>query len=339
MGELSAFGNWFSQAAISAANHADANAVVPGALKVHVRKRHVAAGKVCFSLESKFQVLPGFTILRGHSGAGKTTLLRCIAGLSEMEQGSITVGERTLFDAERGINLEPRKRNVAFVFQNLALFPHLSVLENVVYGLQKLEAKERLLRAKTIMESFRIAHLADRLPREVSGGEQQRVALARALVTEPCVLLLDEPLSSLDTRTKACIIADLRAWNQAHGIPILYVTHDYEEVRALGERVITLEHGRIAAQETLPARQVAYFEAGEIGAADVFDAIVVAVLKTDRTVMCRLAGSMIEVRVASAPLELGTRMRVGIRASEAHSAAARAEMTDPCAELSQAART
>jgi molybdate transport system ATP-binding protein len=101
------------------------------------------------------------------------------------------------------------------------------------------------------MASFRIGHLSDRLPSAISGGEKQRVALARALVTEPAVLLLDEPMSSLDTRTKALIIDDLRAWNAAHRIPIVYVTHDHEEVRALGERAITLEHGRIAADDSL----------------------------------------------------------------------------------------
>ncbi len=306
MGELSVLGSWFPDVAVPAANDhvaagADNNA--PSVLHIDVCKRHAIAGKTCFTLESRFQVPPGFTVLRGHSGAGKTTLLRCVAGLSELERGCITIGERVVFDSERRINLEPRHRNVAFVFQNLALFPHLSVQENVVYGLSKLDKAERLRRAATIMESFRIAHLADRLPREVSGGEQQRVALARALVTEPCVLLLDEPLSSLDARTKAHIIEDLRAWNQSHGIPILYVTHDYEEVRALGERVITLEHGRIAAEEFT------------VAGTD-FEAIVVAVQEAAGTVTCRLAGSSVEVRAASAGMELGARVRLGVRAGE-----------------------
>jgi molybdate transport system ATP-binding protein len=221
-------------------------------LQISVAHRYLAAeGETTFSLETNFTAQPGVTILRGHSGAGKTTLLRCIAGLATMQSGTIAVGDQILFDSTRRVNLEPRHRKVAFVFQHLALFPHLSVRENVGYGLRKLAAADRDARVEAVMASFRIKHLGDRLPNEISGGEKQRVALARALVTEPSVLLLDEPMSSLDTRTKSLIIDDLRAWNAAHRIPIVYVTHDHEEVRALGERAITLEHGRIVSDDSL----------------------------------------------------------------------------------------
>ena len=258
MGQLSVFADWFrlgwalpaSRSHARAANAAVAELARP--LEIRCAHRYLAPdGQTSFSLETNFIAQPGVTILRGHSGAGKTTLLRCIAGLADMESGSIAVGEEVLFDSARKINLEPRHRKVAFVFQHLALFPHLSVRENVGYGLRKLSETDRAARVEAVMASFRIGHLGDRLPSEISGGEKQRVALARALVTEPAVLLLDEPMSSLDTRTKALIIDDLRAWNAAHRIPIVYVTHDADEVRALGERAITLEHGRIAADDSL----------------------------------------------------------------------------------------
>src|SRR6185295_746547 len=145
---------------------------------------------------TEFNVVPGVTVIVGHSGAGKTTILRCIAGLCDPREGRIAVGSRVLFDSERRIKVEAAQRRVAFVFQDLALFPHLSVQDNVTYGLRRLDAAERKRRMREILESFQIEHLCTRLPREISGGEQQRVALARSLVTEPSVLLLDEPLSS-----------------------------------------------------------------------------------------------------------------------------------------------
>jgi molybdate transport system ATP-binding protein len=261
-------------------------------LDIRVCKRYAAAGKVTFELDSRLQVQPGVTILLGHSGAGKTTLLRCIAGLAELQTGRIAVGGRALFDSEKRINVEPRERNVAFVFQNLALFPHLSVLANVTYGLRNLKSAEREQRAKAIMQSFRILHLAGRLPGDASGGEQQRVALARALVTEPSVLLLDEPLSSLDVPTKAKIIADLRAWNAARRIPIIYVTHDYAEVLALGERVVTLQDGRVAAQAS-PLEACAELRSTAYGELDqstrYFEGTVVSMDESRNTVTCRIS--------------------------------------------------
>src|SRR5205823_9608667 len=129
-----------------------------------------------------------------------------------------------------------------------ALFPHLNVERNVQYGLADLPRAERAARASAMLQAFRISHLAQRYPRDISGGESQRTALARTLVTNPSVLLLDEPLAALDASTKSKIIDDLRSWNQAHCIPILYVTHSREEVFALGERLLVLDSGHIVAQ-------------------------------------------------------------------------------------------
>ncbi|HEY0702126.1 MAG TPA: ATP-binding cassette domain-containing protein [Candidatus Acidoferrales bacterium] len=323
MGQLSVFADWFRLGWAWPASRTRAEADAPNgaghALEIRVAHRYGVAGKTTFSLETNFMVQPGVTILRGHSGAGKTTLLRCIAGLAPMENGTIAVGPQVMFDSARGVNLEPRHRKVAFVFQHLALFPHLSVRENVGYGLKKLDASERGERVNAVMASFRIGHLGDRLPSEISGGEQQRVALARALVTEPSVLLLDEPLSSLDVKTKALIVDDLRAWNAAHRIPIVYVTHDDREVRALGERAITLEHGRIVADDSL----LGISADTHTGCPDSgnfvdkkFDATVTAVQATEKSVTCRLHLSEPELSAYWRHGALGTKVQIGLRVTE-----------------------
>src|SRR5439155_8684725 len=193
---------------------------------------------------------PGVAILFGASGAGKTTLLDCLAGLTRPDSGRISCANETWFDDRMQINIPVRARRIGYVFQDLALFPHLSVERIVLYGISRLDASERGARTDAVLESFRIAHLRRRKPGEISGGERQRVALALPLVTDPRLLFLDEPLAGLDAPTKSRIVDDLRAWNSAHRIPILYVTHDREEVFALGERVLALEDGRIIAQGT-----------------------------------------------------------------------------------------
>ena len=275
-----------------------------------------------FSLDVEFSVAPGFTILFGASGSGKTTLLDCVAGLTTPEAGRIAVGERLLFDAGARTNISVAKRGVGYVLQDLALFPHLTVERNTEYGLSHLPGSARKQRVAAMLEEFRIDHLRQQRPAKISGGERQRVALARALVTDPCVLLLDEPLAALDAATKAKILDDLRRWNQAHGIPILYVTHSREEVIALGERVLVMEQGRIIAQgtpyEVLRApeqetvAQLAGFE-------NIFDAAVESVHKDRGTITCRLPGPAGKFVLLETPLiraELGSMLRVGIRAGD-----------------------
>ncbi len=300
-------------------------------MHVDVKKRYAAGPHSSFQLDVAFTAQPGVTILLGHSGAGKTTLLRSIAGLCRPEKGSIVIGERVLFDSDKGIRIEPARRKVAFVFQDLALFPHLTVYENVSYGLRKMDNTERKRKVNEVMESFQIVKLHKRIPREISGGEQQRVALARSLVTEPSVLLLDEPLSSLDGGTKAGIIDDLQTWNQAQRIPILYVTHNHEEVFALGEHVLSLEQGRIIAEGapidivTAPPRQsmaqIAGFE-------NLFDATV-AGEKQGMTV-CRLEDTSIEIQTPLTRVSPGDPIHVGIKADEVLLSTSKPDMLSTC---------
>ena len=215
-------------------------------LSVQIRKRLPANGSAPFVLDVSASFAPGFTVLFGPSGAGKSTLLDCIAGLQQPDSGEILLGEEVFYRGpEHAGSWKPQRRELAYVFQSLALFPHLSVEQNIRYGLANLPAEEQRRRVDTISATFHIGSLLQRRPAELSGGEKQRVALARALVTRPRILLLDEPLTGLDSSLRRAILEDLRAWNAANVIPILYVTHNREEVDAIGEQVLALANGRV----------------------------------------------------------------------------------------------
>ncbi len=287
-------------------------------LSLQIRKRFAGSGGN-FALDAAFEVPAGITILFGASGAGKTTLLDCIAGLTTPDSGRIEIGKQTFLDLERGKNLAVQQRRIGYVFQDLALFPHLSVEKNIEYGLQSLGRSERHRRSDALMASFRISNLRKRKQAEISGGERQRVALARALVTDPCVLLLDEPMAALDASTKSKIIEDLRAWNTGHRIPILYVTHSREEVFALGERVLVLENGRIIAQGTphevmsAPRQETVALLSGF---ENIFDATVVAAHEDRGTMTCRITGRDVELETPMVRADVGSTLRVGIRAGD-----------------------
>jgi molybdate transport system ATP-binding protein len=287
------------------------------ALAARFRKRHTEAHD--FTLDVDLSTPAGFTILFGASGAGKTTLLDCIAGLASPDAGTNQVGPQLFFDAEARLNLAVAKRNVGYVFQDLALFPHLTVAANVAYGLDRFPPGDRERRLASILDAFQVGDLRHRRPREISGGERQRVALARSLVTDPCILLLDEPLAALDAPTKSRILDDLRAWNEAHRIPILYVTHSREEVFALGESVVVLDRGRVLAQGTPhevmraphqeTVAQLAGFE-------NIFDATVIAAHEDRGTMTCRLAGDQVELETPLVRTQPGSALRIGVRAGD-----------------------
>ena len=186
--------------------------------------------------------------LVGPSGAGKTTVLRLIAGLVRPDRGHVSLGDAVWFDARARRNLPPERRSVGLVFQHYALFPHLTVAENVAFGGRS--------GAPELLERFRIAHLARAKPAELSGGERQRVALARALARDPGVLLLDEPLAALDAQTRTSVRSELRTLLRELEIPTVLVTHDFEDAAALAERVGVLDRGRLL-QTGRPAELVA----------------------------------------------------------------------------------
>jgi molybdate transport system ATP-binding protein len=287
-------------------------------LEVRIRKRFLNP-EGGFILNVHFRALAGFTIIFGASGAGKTTLLDCIAGLAAPDEGRIAVGGVDLYDSEKTSNVVSWKRRIGYVLQDLALFPHLTAAENVMYGLSSLSAFERRERSRAILKSFRIEHVRDRRPPQISGGERQRVALARTLVTEPRVLLLDEPLAALDHPTRSRILDDLRQWNQNRRVPILHVTHSSEEVFALGDEVIVLDAGKIIAQgrphEVMRAPRVETV-AQLSGFENIFDAVVLAVHENRGTMTCRLGAGTVELETPLVRAEVGSRLRVGIRAGD-----------------------
>jgi molybdate transport system ATP-binding protein len=226
---------------------------IAATLQVRIRKSRAPASRELphrrsFVLDVSLKFPAGITILFGPSGAGKSTLLDCIAGLLRPDAGSVSIGEEILFDSVAAVDVPVYHRCIGYVFQSLALFPHLTVEENVGYGIVHLPPAERKQRIDEILAAFRVAELRQRKPSEISGGEAQRVELARSLVTNPRVLLLDEPLSGLDDELKAHIMEDLRAWRTARNIPILYVTHSRSEARALGDGMVTMESGTIVSQ-------------------------------------------------------------------------------------------
>ena len=184
-------------------------------------------------------------VLIGPSGCGKTSLLRAVAGLERCSSGRITVADTRLDDAEADIHLAPEARRIGMVFQDYALFPHLSVARNIGFGLHHLPRARRDERVQRMLELVGLAHAADRAPHELSGGQQQRIALARALAPEPRLLLLDEPFSSLDVDLREHLAQELRAILKASGTTALFVTHDQMEAFALGDAIGVMNAGRL----------------------------------------------------------------------------------------------
>jgi len=291
--------------------------VNPSALVASIHKER--RGGTSFVLDVSVEAFPGITILFGPSGAGKSTLLDCVSGLVRPEAGKIAIGENVLFDSTLRIDVPPQQRLIAYVFQSLALFPHLTVEQNIEYGLRDFSDQDRRVRLQEILAAFRIEKLRNQKPAQISGGEKQRTALARSLVTAPRALLLDEPLTGLDAELKVALVADLRVWNALKRIPILYVTHSREEVDALGERVIAIDHGRVvghgAPMDVLDAprrkrlAQAAGFE-------NLLNATVLDLREPDGVMRVRLGETKCEIEVPLAHASAGDRVQVAIRAGD-----------------------
>ncbi len=209
----------------------------------------------------------GCLAIVGPSGAGKSTVLRIVAGLRRPAEGRVVVGGQTWLDSKRGIDLPPEERSCGFMFQDYALFPHLSAWRNVAFGISG-SRSERRDRALELLERFGIGELADARPGAISGGERQRVALARVLARDPGLLLLDEPLSALDARTRSHAGRELLATLTAAGIPAVIVTHDFAEAALLADEICVMDRGRIVQRGSaaeLSARPASTFVAEVAG--------------------------------------------------------------------------
>jgi molybdate transport system ATP-binding protein len=288
-------------------------------LEARLRFERPARHQSAFELDVEFSIGPGITILFGPSGSGKSTLLDCIAGLLKPRDARIALGEIVLQDSACKTFLSAQERHIAYLFQSPALFPHMTVQENVGFGLRGATDEERKATVQFLLETFRVEHLANRKPGEISGGEAQRAALARSLAPSPKAVLLDEPLQGLDAELKSSIVDDLRAWNRANQLPILYVTHHRDEVDALGERVIALDRGRVTAQgiphSVLDAPRTKRL-ARAAGFENYLTAEVLELRESDGVMRARLADSNAELELPLGYAAVGGRVHVAIRAGD-----------------------
>jgi len=201
-----------------------------------------------FRIEAEFRGAPsGVTALFGPSGAGKTSIVHMVAGLQRPDAGYIAIDGFCLFDSSRGIDLPPEERRIGYVFQDGRLLPHLSVRSNLTYGMHRTPTKRRFVEFDPVVELLGIGHLLDRRPGRLSGGEKQRVAIGRALLTSPALLLMDEPLASLDAARKAEVLPFIMRLAREYAIPILYVSHAMDEILNMAVHMVLIQNGRVLA--------------------------------------------------------------------------------------------
>ncbi|WP_312328635.1 ATP-binding cassette domain-containing protein [Stenotrophomonas sp.] len=218
-------------------------------LDLDIRRRFSAPGQQ-FELDMQLQCTQRQVVLFGPSGAGKSLTLKAIAGLLRPEAGHVRLGGATLFDAGQAVNLPPQQRRLGYLFQDYALFPHLTVRQNIAFGLHRgwlnPSRREKDAEVERWMAALRIEHLAQMLPAQVSGGQRQRTALARALVTRPQALLLDEPFAALDHDLRAHLRQELKDVLEATDVPLLLISHDPADVAMFGQQVVELADGKVS---------------------------------------------------------------------------------------------
>jgi molybdate transport system ATP-binding protein len=203
-----------------------------------------------FTLDASFSTQTSVTVLSGPSGSGKTTVLSILAGLRQPQHGCIRLDSTVLFDSATSVHLPPEARRIGYVFQDYLLFPHLSVRRNLLYGWRRRPLEARPPSLERVVEVLELGDALDRLPYTLSGGQQQRVALGRALLCGPRLLLLDEPLASVDEALRERVLDYLEQVLREWDIPMLYVTHNAAEAERLARQVVRLERGRVTSIET-----------------------------------------------------------------------------------------
>jgi molybdate transport system ATP-binding protein len=219
-------------------------------LDLDIRKK-LSAGTQTFQLDVRLKTDSQRIVILGPSGSGKSLTLKAIAGLLRPDSGHIRIDGHELFDAARGVDLAPQGRELAYVFQDYALFPHLTVRQNIAFPLLKgwfnPRRRQRHAQADYWCDAFQLGQVADQYPHELSGGQKQRTALARALVTQPRALLLDEPFAALDPGLRALMRSELKDLQHRLQVPMVLITHDPEDAAVFGDHVVNLRDGRIEA--------------------------------------------------------------------------------------------
>ena len=260
----------------------------------------------------------GVTALYGHSGSGKTTCLRCIAGLERAEHGFIQINGEVWQDSQRRVFVPPHKRALGYVFQEASLFPHLSVLANLEFGLRRIPRQQRRVDMEHASTLLGIGHLLERHPQHLSGGERQRVGIARALLTSPRLLLMDEPLAALDSQRKSEILPYLERLHDELEIPVLYVSHSQDEVARLADHIVLLSDGRALASgpigQTLARLDLPLALGDDAGV--VVEGRVSDYDATYQLLTLQLPDSQLQVRVAHQPLALGKSLRFKVQARD-----------------------
>lgn len=282
-------------------------------LEIKVKKR---LGN--FTVDVAFSTrVAGITALFGSSGAGKTSVINMVAGLIRPDEGRITVKGRNLFDSEQSIDIPPEKRRCGYIFQDGRLFPHLTVKSNLTYGMKLVPRADRYVSYDQVVALLGIDHLLSRRPAKLSGGEKQRVAIGRALLTNPDLLLMDEPLASLDITRKDEVLPFIARLSCELLVPILYVTHSLDEILNLADMVVLLESGRAVAEgsvEDVMSRLDLQHFVGAFDAGVVIGTVVEGHDRVAGLTSLRFAGGVLKIPLFDVPL--GDRVRVRIRSRD-----------------------
>jgi molybdate transport system ATP-binding protein len=287
-----------------------------------------------FSLDISFSVSQEIMAILGPSGSGKTMTLHCIAGLMQPDEGCIKLNEKPLFDSSSKVNLPPQMRRVGFVFQNYALFPHLTINENIAYGIHHLSREKADERVSKLLETMNIPDLGKRYPRQLSGGQQQRVALARAIAPEPEILLLDEPFSALDTQVKERLEMELLSLQNFYKGITIFVTHNLTEGYKLASKIAVYDSGRIIqcdSKEKIINSPATHTVARLTGVRNLFKGSVKKTADSSVWILVDELYTVMRVEFKQAlRLEVDQRVTVGIRPEYVHLSDNMVENAVPC---------